>query len=254
MFKNPTRTVSVPGGLGRVDTYANEVHVAHINAPASRLYSHMEADAKENPRNKRPSAQAIACGAAIAINGTWAKFWNDKKPPSPAVLITTSPDGTKTAHFPRETTGRKGREALLIYPDGRMLMPPDNQIVGGSWASTQSNVAKLLDDHIQYAGSFGPALIRDGAKLAIAAKFQADGRRPRTAIGQINDIHWVVIVADKPGMTMTALRDAMFDLGCVQAYNLDGGGSCALWVRGAGLINKAPDGFERATSDILYWR
>ena len=40
-------------------------------------------------------------------------------------------------------------------------------------------------------------------------------------------------------------------LGCQVAYNLDGGGSSAMYFNGR-IINQPSNGGERATSDILY--
>jgi len=51
--------------------------------------------------------------------------------------------------------------------------------------------------------------------------------------------------------TMTELARIMADLGCQVAYNLDGGGSSAMYWDGR-IINRPSNGGERATSDILY--
>ena len=53
------------------------------------------------------------------------------------------------------------------------------------------------------------------------------------------------------GATMTELAQIMAGLGCQCAYNLDGGGSSAMYWNGA-IINQPSNGGERATSDIFY--
>ena len=53
------------------------------------------------------------------------------------------------------------------------------------------------------------------------------------------------------GVTMSGLAQIMVDLGCRVAYNLDGGGSSAMYWNGR-IVNRPPNGGERATSDILY--
>ena len=53
-------------------------------------------------------------------------------------------------------------------------------------------------------------------------------------------------------MTLDDFAQVFVDLGCTQAYNLDGGGSSTMVFRGR-LINR-PQGstHQRSTSDILY--
>ena len=42
----------------------------------------------------------------------------------------------------------------------------------------------------------------------------------------------------------------MADMGCVEAMNLDGGGSSTFWLQGS-TRNSVPGGIERARSDAL---
>ena len=84
------------------------------------------------------------------------------------------------------------------------------------------------------------------------------GYQPRTAIGMIAPGHVVFVVVDgrssgySRGMTLPELARTMKDLGCEVAYNLDGGGSSALWFNGD--VRNRPQGSdkERGTSDIVY--
>ena len=43
----------------------------------------------------------------------------------------------------------------------------------------------------------------------------------------------------------------MFEQGCVQAYNLDGGNSALMWFGGANFSDKTTKN-ERAVSDFIY--
>ena len=68
---------------------------------------------------------------------------------------------------------------------------------------------------------------------------------PRTAIGMVEPYHFFFVVVDgrseySKGMTMEELSSFMAGLGCVDAYNLDGGGSSTMVFKGE-LINK-PEG------------
>jgi hypothetical protein len=100
----------------------------------------------------------------------------------------------------------------------------------------------------------GPMLVRDGDLLvrpgidvegfsAGSRQFDSDitaGRYPRAAIGVDRDDLVAAVcdgrADDDAGMTMTELGEAMAALGCVDAMNLDGGGSASLVIDGA-LVN-----------------
>lgn len=63
-------------------------------------------------------------------------------------------------------------------------------------------------------------------------------KHPRTALGIKDNGDWVFVVVDGRfngflgGMTIKELADLMLDLGCIDALNLDGGGSSTMVVEG----------------------
>ena len=83
-------------------------------------------------------------------------------------------------------------------------------------------------------------------------------REPRTAIGQIGPLHYVVVVADgrqdgySAGMTLPELQALFLELGAHTAMNLDGGGSAEMWFQGE-VISQPSGGRERGVSDILFF-
>lgn len=107
--------------------------------------------------------------------------------------------------------------------------------------------------------SFGPALVIDGETVDRVTQ-NSEKNNPRTAIGQIGEGHYVFIVVDgrtsqSIGVTLDALAQICFNLGCETAYNLDGGGSSTLYFNGE-VINNPTDGRnygERKVSDIVYF-
>ena len=118
-------------------------------------------------------------------------------------------------------------------------------------------LAGALD--IRNVFSFGPALVVDGERQTIPEKysFAPHYKNPRAAIGQVGDLSYVCVVVDgrsddSQGVTLETLADVMADLGCTQAYNLDGGNSATLVLGGAIYNDKSPDN-ERSVSDILYF-
>ena len=107
--------------------------------------------------------------------------------------------------------------------------------------------------------SFGPALVIDGEKQDIPEKysFAPHYANPRTAIGQLGALEYVCVVVDgrsedSEGVTLETLAQAMTDLGCIQAYNLDGGNSATMVLGGEIYNDKSLDN-ERSVSDILYF-
>ena len=76
-------------------------------------------------------------------------------------------------------------------------------------------------------------------------------------MGWVETNHLKLVVVDgrnegySRGVTMSELAQIMADLGCACAYNIDGGGSSAMYFNGS-IINQPSNGGERDTSDILY--
>lgn len=84
----------------------------------------------------------------------------------------------------------------------------------------------------------GGNLVEDFSCEQTLQSFLAD-RHPRTAVGIRANGEWVFAVVDGRfygffgGMIMKDLARLMLDLGCVEALNLDGGGSSTLVIEGA---------------------
>ncbi len=148
------------------------------------------------------------------------------------------------------------RTGLAIYTDGSMRV----------YDETSTTADGLVADGVWQTLSFGPALVTDGEVVSGIDDVEIDtnvgnhsiqGEQPRTAIGVIDENHFVFVVVDgretgySRGVTMTELAEIMQGLGATEAYNLDGGGSSELWFNGE-VVNQPSNGGERATSDILY--
>jgi hypothetical protein len=106
----------------------------------------------------------------------------------------------------------------------------------------------------------GPCLLREGTikidavEEGLAAGF-AEHKHPRTAIGRTKDDDlWLVAVDGRQetgdGMTLVELAQLMLSLGCVDAMNLDGGGSTTMNVLGV-TVNRPSDGQERSIADAI---
>ena len=82
-----------------------------------------------------------------------------------------------------------------------------------------------------------------------------DNRDPRSAVGYTANKHVIMLVADgrsdkSKGVGLPELAGIMKDIGCMEALNLDGGGSSQLAV-GDQFVNTPSDPEERAIPSIL---
>lgn len=149
------------------------------------------------------------------------------------------------------------REGLAFYRDGSVKL----------YDETATNAQTLVNEGVWNTLSFGPALVKDSAIVDGIDSVEVDtnfgnhsiqGNQPRTGVGVLGANHLVFTVVDgrstnySRGVTMTEFAQMFKDLGCVSAYNLDGGGSSAM-VFNNKLVNRPQGGTkERGTSDILY--
>jgi len=102
-------------------------------------------------------------------------------------------------------------------------------------------------ENVNHIISGGPYLVKDGqvyVDIQDQKLLAIGGRNPRTAIGYTKDNRFIIITADgregsSIGMTLKELGFLMKSLGCVNAMNLDGGGSTVMYVNGM-ITNKPP--------------
>lgn len=108
-----------------------------------------------------------------------------------------------------------------------------------------------------------PTLVKGGAanitynqEVMFGSGVELNVQDPRTAVGYTSDGYAILLVADgrstaSSGVTLTELAQIMIDRGCVEAMNLDGGGSTQMAV-GDSLVN-LPVGstFQRPVPTML---
>ena len=141
---------------------------------------------------------------------------------------------------------------LAIYKDGSFKIIYEDQISANQLA--EDGVVNLL--------AFGPSLVENG-EISVSTNAevgQAMASNPRTAIGIIDENHYIIVVSDgrtseSKGLSLYQMAEVMKSYGVKTAYNLDGGGSSTLYFNGQ-VINKPTTGgskiSERAVSDIVY--
>jgi exopolysaccharide biosynthesis protein len=113
-------------------------------------------------------------------------------------------------------------------------------------------------ENVRHIISGGPYLVKNGEVFVdmTAQKLNAiGGRNPRTAIGYTRDNDLILIAVDgregsSVGMTLSELGYLMKSLGCVNAINLDGGGSTVMYVNGQ-IVNRPAQPGGIALSNAL---
>jgi exopolysaccharide biosynthesis protein len=108
----------------------------------------------------------------------------------------------------------------------------------------------------------GPVLLQNGEiKITndIERKFAGkaiNDKHPRTAMGYTKDNKLIILVvegrnANASGATLPQMAQMLKDLGCVEALNLDGGGSSCLLVNGKETIKPSDKEGQRAVPAVF---
>lgn len=221
----------------RIDN--TSVYVADVTA-ASASYLKTAFAQNAYGRNVTETTSEIASGegAILAVNGD---FYGSRE--SGYVI--------RNGVLYRDTAGTS-QEDLVIYGDGSF------EIVSEDAVSAED----LLSAGASQVLSFGPGLVEDGSISVTEADEvgKAKASNPRTAVGVIDDLHYVFVVSDgrtdeSEGLSLYQLAEFMKSLGVTDAYNLDGGGSSTMYFKGQVINNPTTDGRnieERSVSDIVY--
>ena len=131
-------------------------------------------------------------------------------------------------------------------------------IIKNAKTAVEGGILDNPDNKIYQTVSFGPALVIDGVKQERKMDdTHFSYRNPRSAIGQVGPLEYMMVSvegrsAQSKGLNVNDLATLMMELGCVQAYNLDGGQSSELVFRGKPYNNISNNG-ERQFSDLLYF-
>ena len=144
-----------------------------------------------------------------------------------------------------------GENIVCIYADGSMQIVDSDDITA----------EELVEQGVWQAFCFGPELLEEGqiviSKEAEVGKAKASN--PRTALGIIDNNHFVFVVSDgrteeSEGLSLYELASFMKSLGVTTAYNLDGGGSSTMVFQDVVINNPTSGGriAERSISDIIY--
>lgn len=151
-------------------------------------------------------------------------------------------------HFDNEMTGLY-RFLVPLAHTTTTIAPAPLQQDGTLWAGVREAIGG------------GPNLVSNGQvnvtydqEVMFGSGVGLDNGDPRTAIGYTADGKIILFVVDgrgaSLGMSLPQVAQTMIDLGCVEAVNLDGGGSSTFYADGM-LRNTPSDGGERLVASAF---
>jgi exopolysaccharide biosynthesis protein len=141
-------------------------------------------------------------------------------------------------YFKDKDVTRQPRGVLSISKKGICVLKEDTAV--SNWERTLPGSDVIAS---------GPVLLSSGCETTISGDSFCNKRHPRTAVGKRADGTILILVVDgrfpeSNGMSIYELQKTMRWLGCVDAINLDGGGSSTLYIKGQsfdGVVNYPSD-------------
>ena len=211
--------------------YVADVQIADI----SLLKTALAGNTYARNLTETTSVQAANTGAILAINGDYYGAQERGYVLRNGVLYRAS--------------AQSGTDALVIGADGNFRIINEGE----------TSADTLVREGAWQVLTFGPALI-NGGQVTVSSSDEV-GRamtsNPRTAIGQISEGHYLLVVSDgrtkeSAGLSLRQLAELMQSLGAQIAYNLDGGSSCTVVLNNE-KINSPSNPKRREVGDCIYF-
>ena len=197
-----------------------------------------------------PIKLASGLRAVLAINGDWySAHW----------------EGTvyRNTMLLRDNPCRGRCDLLIVDDEGdfHILYRPE-----------KTDVLAPYEGHILHSFAFGPGLVIDGKLMTgdeaafvhnqygSGAGMGLPAKAQRQAICQMGKLSYLIITTEGPhnkqdkehGFTAAEIGQLAYDMGAVNAYNLDGGNSVCL-VLGGVKLNRFGKGGTREITDMIYF-
>ena len=206
--------------------YVADIYVQSLESFSSKLY-----DGGANGKYRYVQQAAARTNAILCVNGDYYKA----RAYGPIV---------RNGVWIRENNS-KARDLCIMTRDG----------VIRTYGAKALTVAQIREMDPWQLWLFGPGLLTEKGEPKTRFNSRLTGLNPRTALGYYEPGHYCLVVVDgrqqgySKGITMKDLSRLFYNLGCVSAYNLDGGESSAMadWN---GLVN-TPFRNGRPVSDFI---
>ena len=205
--------------------------------------------AAKYPSSKKAPVASLAKRerAVLAINGDYFTYHK-----SGGVVIR---NGRNIR--PRATPGR---DILIIDENGDFTILKSTE---GHKNKTQKEFQaeyEAFEGTVTQAFCFGPGLVIDGEPLTdletITLNCGKNRKTQRIVIGQTGPLEYLVLSCEGPenkdsvGFDLLQMAQLCKEMGCINAYNLDGGSSCTIALHYK-KINALSSGKVRYTSDAI---
>lgn len=174
----------------------------------------------------------------------YTKDWGQSSPTPPKYGINIAIQNNKITTISYGST--------LIPENGYVISGPKSKLEPFLLAKKIELDIKMVPqwNDINHIISGGPYLVKDGQVYidVTAQKLNAiTGKNPRTAIGYTANNEFIMVTVDgrektSVGMTLGELARMMKSFGCINAMNLDGGGSSVMYVNGRVVNSPAQKG------------
>jgi exopolysaccharide biosynthesis protein len=200
--------------------------------------------AYETSELKKTSQMAEGRNALLAINGSF--FDMDK-------------GGSVTYFEVNDSVISRTRSSVFKWA------VPDS-LINGALILEKNNILKIETANKEqvYEDSFseafvmisGPLLIKNSKAQRLPDMGFTNKRHPRTCVGITRESIIFITIDGRSelaeGMNLWEVQKFLLDLGCIDAINLDGGGSTCMWIKDKGVVNTPSDKTgERAVANAL---
>lgn len=140
----------------------------------------------------------------------------------------------------------RAHEICVLYRDGVME----------TYRFAEFNVESAISRGAWQAWDFGPSLLLPDGSARTEFHPGIAGPNPRMLLGYYEPGHYCLVAVNgrqssSAGLTLEGCAALMERLGCTAAYNLDGGHSAVMTLRGE-IVNSPSKAGGRDISDILY--
>jgi len=199
--------------------------------------------------------------AIAAINGSFFRTKADDNK-NPEMLGSNRSSVYMRINSLKITDNTSNNNQRKMFQQGSLIIDNDSILI-----------LKAVDSLIKWEESIpgsdlltsGPMLVMNGAYQTVSDTPFNKNRHPRTAIGKKSNGSIILFVADgrssdSYGLTITELQQCLKWIGCVNALNMDGGGSTTMVLANkeeAGVVNCPSDNKvfdhkgERAVSNAI---